>query len=261
MPLNKKGKKILASMEKRYGTKKGKAVFYAMENSGKLKGIKASKGLMVKKYAGGGMDASKPDFNTRAPSPGDTGGEGGWNTRDNSTNQIGDRNSSPTSTGTPTALSFSQTKSPNNVSTGNSFMPISMQIIGNIANSLTKGYRTTIAKGENILSENILSKEVTLPSTRDYYKTTGKQLDVMSPEGKQYLEDDNRIPKIKPPTLSDNNNYNVSLCPDGTNPPCKTPLTQIKNPVSTPNPFLSGFKAYDDGGEVVISSNVDKSLL
>ena len=27
------------------------------------------------------------------------------------------------------------------------------------------------------------------------------------------------------------------------------------------NNFLSGFKAYDDGGEVIISSNVDKSLL
>jgi len=52
-----------------------------------------------------------------------------------------------------------------------------------------------------------------------------------------------------------------SLCPDGTNPPCKLPATQIKKPVSTPNTFLSGFKAYDDGGEVIISSNVDKSLL
>ena len=66
-------------------------------------------------------------------------------------------------------------------------------------------------------------------------------------------------------TLGANNNIggdnNPSLCPDGTTPPCKTPVTQIKNPVSTPNPFLSGFKAYDDGGEVVISSNVDKSLL
>ena len=40
MPLNDKGKKILASMEKQYGKKKGKTVFYAMENSGKLKGIK-----------------------------------------------------------------------------------------------------------------------------------------------------------------------------------------------------------------------------
>ena len=40
MPLNKKGKKIKTSMTKRYGKKKGKAIFYAMENSGKLKGVK-----------------------------------------------------------------------------------------------------------------------------------------------------------------------------------------------------------------------------
>ena len=39
MPLNKKGKKIKKDMEKRYG-KKGQSVFYAMENSGKLKGVK-----------------------------------------------------------------------------------------------------------------------------------------------------------------------------------------------------------------------------
>ena len=51
---------------------------------------------------------------------------------------------------------------------------------------------------------------------------------------------------------------NQSLCPDGTNPPCKTPTTQIKAPA---NNFLSGFQSYDDGGEVVISSNVDKNLL
>lgn len=51
------------------------------------------------------------------------------------------------------------------------------------------------------------------------------------------------------------------LCPDGTYPPCKTPATQIKAPVTEPNKFLSGFQSYDDGGEVVISSNVDKSLL
>ena len=40
MPLNKKGKKIKTSMTKRYGNKKGEAIFYAMENSGKLKGVK-----------------------------------------------------------------------------------------------------------------------------------------------------------------------------------------------------------------------------
>lgn len=43
MPLNKKGKKIIKAMEKEYGTKKGKSVFYAMENSGKLKGVKKKK--------------------------------------------------------------------------------------------------------------------------------------------------------------------------------------------------------------------------
>jgi hypothetical protein len=50
MPLNAKGKKILASMEKKYGKKKGKTVFYAMENSGKLKKIK-------KAYSGDFMTA------------------------------------------------------------------------------------------------------------------------------------------------------------------------------------------------------------
>tara|TARA_E500000305_G_scaffold31680_1_gene24044 strand:- start:346 stop:489 length:144 start_codon:yes stop_codon:yes gene_type:complete len=40
MPLNKKGKKIKTSMTKRYGKKKGEAIFYAMENSGKLKNVK-----------------------------------------------------------------------------------------------------------------------------------------------------------------------------------------------------------------------------
>ena len=40
MPLNKKEKRVLTTMKKQYGTKKGKSVFYAMENSGKLKSVK-----------------------------------------------------------------------------------------------------------------------------------------------------------------------------------------------------------------------------
>lgn len=37
MPLSAKGKEILAKMEKNYGSeKKGKSVFYAMENKGSL---------------------------------------------------------------------------------------------------------------------------------------------------------------------------------------------------------------------------------
>jgi hypothetical protein len=48
MPLNKKGKKIMEKMKKEYGKKKGESVFYAMENSGKLKGVKkAKKGMMT----------------------------------------------------------------------------------------------------------------------------------------------------------------------------------------------------------------------
>ena len=40
MPLNRKGKKILKAIKGQYGPKKGKSVFYAMENSGKLKRVK-----------------------------------------------------------------------------------------------------------------------------------------------------------------------------------------------------------------------------
>lgn len=39
MPLTAKGKKIKKEMSKSYGKKKGESVFYAMEKSGKLKGV------------------------------------------------------------------------------------------------------------------------------------------------------------------------------------------------------------------------------
>ncbi len=38
--VNVKGKKILAAMQKEYGKEKGKAVFYASENKGTIKGVK-----------------------------------------------------------------------------------------------------------------------------------------------------------------------------------------------------------------------------
>ena len=40
MPLNAKGKKIKAAMEKEYGKKKGDTIFYASENKGTIKGVK-----------------------------------------------------------------------------------------------------------------------------------------------------------------------------------------------------------------------------
>jgi len=55
MPLTSKGKKLRDKFRGQYGKKKGDSVFYAMENSGKLKKV-------IK--AGGGRDASKDDFKT-----------------------------------------------------------------------------------------------------------------------------------------------------------------------------------------------------
>jgi hypothetical protein len=43
MPLTKKGQKIMSAMRKEYGAKKGKAVFYASANKGKIKGVHRGK--------------------------------------------------------------------------------------------------------------------------------------------------------------------------------------------------------------------------
>ncbi len=43
MPLNTKGKKIKAAMQKQYGKEQGERVFYASENKGTIKGV-AKKG-------------------------------------------------------------------------------------------------------------------------------------------------------------------------------------------------------------------------
>jgi len=39
MPLTAKGRKIMQEMINKYGREKGTSMFYAMENSGKLKGV------------------------------------------------------------------------------------------------------------------------------------------------------------------------------------------------------------------------------
>ena len=43
MPLSKKGKKIMKSMKKQYGKKKGETVFYASRNKGVIKGVEKTK--------------------------------------------------------------------------------------------------------------------------------------------------------------------------------------------------------------------------
>ena len=44
MPLTKKGKKIMKNMKDQYGAKKGKSVFYASDNKGRIKGVHRKKG-------------------------------------------------------------------------------------------------------------------------------------------------------------------------------------------------------------------------
>ena len=43
MPLTPKGKKIMKSMKKQYGEKRGKTVFYASKNKGTIKGVEKKK--------------------------------------------------------------------------------------------------------------------------------------------------------------------------------------------------------------------------
>ena len=43
MPLNARGKRILASMKRQYGAKRGKSIFYASERTGKIRGVKKTK--------------------------------------------------------------------------------------------------------------------------------------------------------------------------------------------------------------------------
>ena len=43
MPLTKKGESILSSMVREYGAKKGKSVFYASINKGKITGAEKGK--------------------------------------------------------------------------------------------------------------------------------------------------------------------------------------------------------------------------
>ena len=43
MPLTEKGSKILSSMKKQYGDKKGEEVFYASQNEGTIKGTHRKK--------------------------------------------------------------------------------------------------------------------------------------------------------------------------------------------------------------------------
>ena len=48
MPLTKKGTKIMKAMKGQYGSKKGKQVFYASKNKGKIKGVDKKRKRLAK---------------------------------------------------------------------------------------------------------------------------------------------------------------------------------------------------------------------
>jgi len=171
-------------------------------------------------------------------------------------------NNAPPTTGgngnkTTTQVNTKTIKTNTNTGQKSTFIPITLQLAKSLViDPLTKRSRTQKVKGESFFG-----KPKDLPASRDYYRIEKEPIDVMSPKGVDYMKDAGLIKPPKPPTLDTGGGNQQQLCPDGTYPPCKTPATQIKQPVSKPNTFLSGFQSYDDGGEVVISSNVDKSLL
>jgi hypothetical protein len=228
MPLNAKGKKILASMEKKYGKKKGKTVFYAMENSGKLKRIK-------KAYSGDFMTAETSSSMYDSGKAAADSFQASYSDSDGGSNQQ--------TTGSKTTTTKDSGRGGSNlVNIGKSLLTMGAGKLFDLPTGLA-----TVAK------------KVAGPIQRALTPKATKDIADARLSG-SFTTSYNYQPKTIPtPSVSDSNIQGG--CADGSSPPCKTPTTQIKNPVSTPNPFLSGFKAYDDGGEVVISSNVDKDLL
>jgi len=114
--------------------------------------------------------------------------------------------------------------------------------------------RAKRAKGEYFTS----SKKI-MPANRDFYRQYGRKLDTkIGSLDEDYLKEAGISGFGIPPNPKEGGGVQKTLCADGTLPPCKTPIT---TPGTTKDPFLSDFKTYNKGGDVVISSNVDRSLL
>jgi len=227
MPLNEKGKKIMKAMKKQYGAKEGQKVFYAMENSGKLKKvIKARGGMDARDY--GKKSTSKADFSAvskgsvYAKNVDAARGNGGVNNKNKKDGKI----SGVTILG-PTTLAVGLAKK-------------------FVFDPLTKRRRLQKAKGESFFG-----KPKTFPVTKDYYKLTGEPIDVMSKKGEDYLTKVGLINKpktIKPTTTVGGEGGPIKRCPDGSMPPCKNKNIGPIIPTKPENNFLKDFQAYNSGG-------------
>jgi len=188
----------------------------------------------IKKYKGGGMDAGNKANQAKSAAMGNVGAKG-----------------NPLSAGNQGAKNFVTTGSGNqNNQTQKVSVPFSAQKLLKVTslltpmgigkavlNQTTKMNRTRRAKG------NMLIGGKKLPATRDFYRTTGTPLDVMSKEGKQYQKDAGLISTPKPMVPD---GEQKQICPDGTFPPCVT-AGKINPNVVKPKKFFN-FKAYTSGG-------------
>jgi len=219
MPLTAKGKKLKKKFKEQYGKKKGESVFYAMENSGKLKKvIKARGGDAARAAAARGNMEGRAD-----PS------------RGVDRSAVGAGSQYAKNVAAQQQKAAEQTKKTQAIKS-TIFGPtpfISLNLMKNLVlDPITKKTRTQKAKGESLLG-----KPKALPATRDYYRTTGKPLDVMSTKGEKYMKDAGLIKPVQPPKVDTKGGQN--LCPDGSLPPCKPTVT--KAPTTTGSSSSSSF--------------------
>ena len=207
--------------------------------------------------AKGGADASKADFKTPSSSPLSAGYSGAKSAV--STGKV----SSPGGGGNGGNQKTTLGKTVKNVATNVgkttgqlSILPITpFGAVVTGMKAIENARRAKRAKGEFYTSNKKID-----PINREFYRTEGRPLDTrIGSLDEPYMKKAGIIGFPKP-KFEDNAGPKVQLCPDGTYPPCKSPVTQITQPTNKKS-FLSGFKAYDEGGEVIISSNVDKDLL
>ena len=231
MPLNEKGKKIMKAMKKQYGAKEGQKVFYAMENSGKLKKvIKARGGMDARDF--GKKSTSKADFSAvsegsvYAKNVAAAGGSGGVKQKKVSTTKTsggGDR----TIAGVPII-------GPGSIAVG-----LAKKLV---FDPLTKRSRLQKAKGESFFG-----KPKSLPTTKDYYRLTGEPIDVMSAKGTDYLKQAGLINQPKKIKTIGGEGAGQNRCPDGSLPPCNTPVKKTQTKPVVPSNFFP-FQAYNSGG-------------
>ena len=231
MPLTAKGKKLKKKFKEQYGKKKGESVFYAMENSGKLKKV-------VK--ARGGKDMGKVAGATRAAR----------NDRD-----IANRMAQTQQAAINKNKSFQDTKSIKDTKSkiGPPVKDVPFKPPLSTAQSLGLGLVVpflgtgiNFAAKQQYKSRQKFAKKQGL--YRDVYKTTGKVLQPNAPVGKDYLKaagfgkrpemkQDRDGPPILPPVIP----VSTTIIPVSTTKPVDENLVKPKD-----NFF--NFVAYKVGG-------------